>query len=72
VKLNNNQPILFSYGPNGKDQLTSDAMAVGHDSAAASIAGDWAANNYMSLTNPLNQDNIYAHESLAEKLAQGL
>ena len=69
IKLNGNQPLIFSYGPDGGDQLTLDAM--GANTGDASIPTDYAA-PAPAPTNKLdhayNADNIYVDETLKEKL----
>lgn len=69
VAMNSGQPVIFSYGPDGRDQCTMDAM--GQNGAAnATMYVDWMTNN--RLANPLNQDNLFAHEGLGERLIRGL
>lgn len=66
IRLNNGQPIIFSYGPNGKDQLTQDAMGV---DGKASLPGDFANHK---MDEPFNDDNVYLNEQLREKLTKGI
>lgn len=63
VRLNGGQPVIFSYGPDGEEQLTREAMRTGGD---ASLVGDFA--NDGMINNPMNADNLYADPTLAEKL----
>lgn len=69
IRLNGGQPILFSYGANGRDQLTKDALV----DPAVSLVGDWMdpATANRRIDNPLNEDNVYADPGLKEKLATG-
>jgi len=70
IHLNGGAPIIFSWGPDGKDQLTKDAM---EPNAKASLIGDFEDNNDDHVvTNPLNDDNVYANPVLREKLAKGI
>lgn len=68
VKLNGDQPVIFSYGPNGREQMTREVMG---DTGAASLVTDWVSNGGR-LLNALNADNIYAQEGLAAKLTKGV
>lgn len=68
LKLNGDQPVIFSYGPNGREQLTREAMG---DTGAASLAADWVSNSGR-LLNAMNADNVYAHDGLAAKLNKGV
>jgi prepilin-type N-terminal cleavage/methylation domain-containing protein len=68
--LNAGRPIIMSYGPDGKEQLKADAMK---DSAEASLHNDWGLwGEPQKIDHPLNEDNVYADDGLAEKLAEGL
>lgn len=67
VKLNGDQPVIFSYGPDGKEQLTRDAMQT---TGAASLPTDWVTNGGR-LAHPMNVDNIYATDGLGKKLLAG-
>ena len=70
IRMNLGQPIIMSYGPNGKDQLTRDAMG---DEANASLVGDFMDGDPQSpiIDNPYNDDNVYSNPTLREKLAKG-
>jgi len=76
IRMNGSQPIIMSYGPNGGDQLTQDAM--GADDANASLVGDFepktpgAEDAEHVIDNPMNADNVYSNPSLKEKLAKGI
>ena len=71
--MNGGQPIIMSYGPNGKDQLTKDAM---EPNAIASLVGDFEeevpGKPHHVIDNPLNDDNVYSNPALKEKLAKGI
>ncbi|MHC5110314.1 MAG: prepilin-type N-terminal cleavage/methylation domain-containing protein [Planctomycetota bacterium] len=73
VRLNGSRPVLFSYGPQGPDQLIPEFIAAGSvpdpDARAATVVDDWANNNLID--SPLNGDNIYPDETLREKLSRG-
>ncbi len=69
IRLNGGQPILFSWGPNGQDQLTAEAMGAEAD---ASLVGDFEKDDDHVVNNPLNDDNVYANPGLREKLAKGI
>lgn len=67
VRLNGGRPVIFSYGPDGSEQLTRDAMG---EEGLASLVGDFADNHLID--NPLNADNVYANPALKDKLAAGI
>lgn len=75
IRLNANQPIIFSYGPNGKEQLTREAMEASRPESgnvqvrSATLIEDWIADR--RIDHPLNGDNLYAHPDLADKLKKG-
>ena len=72
IRLNDGAPVIFSYGADGKDQLTRDAMT---PDVKASLVGDFeedAPKPHHVIDNPLNDDNVYANPQLREKLAKGL
>ncbi len=70
IRLNGGVPVLFSYGPNGADQLTKDIMG---DKGTASLVGDFEDETLHGvIDNPLNYDNVYAKPELREKLAKGI
>jgi len=69
IRLNGGSPVVMSYGPNGKDQLTKDAM---DPNANASLVGDFEKNDDEMINDPLNDDNVYANPALREKLAKGI
>ncbi|MFH1111167.1 MAG: prepilin-type N-terminal cleavage/methylation domain-containing protein [Planctomycetota bacterium] len=71
IRLNGGQPVIFSYGPNGKDQLTKDAMgATGLVSLVYDFSGG-AAHDHI-INEPYNDDNVYSNPALKEKLAKGI
>lgn len=72
IRMNGGAPVIFSYGADGKDQLTRDAMT---PDAKASLVGDFEEEPPQRdhvIDNPLNDDNVYANPALKEKLAKGL
>lgn len=72
IRMNGGAPVIFSYGADGKDQLTSIEMGT---NAAASLVGDFEEEPPKPdhvIDNPLNDDNVYANPQLREKLAKGL
>jgi hypothetical protein len=70
VRANNGRPVLVSYGPDGKDQLS------GQFPDAQDIVTDWWKNNQggndpagsRKIDNRFNVDNVYSADGLAEKL----
>ncbi|HNQ22150.1 MAG TPA: prepilin-type N-terminal cleavage/methylation domain-containing protein [Phycisphaerae bacterium] len=73
IRLNSDQPIIMSYGPNGKEQCTQAWMG---GTADASLVADWMGLTVNLTTagkidHPLNADNVYADPELASKLARG-
>ena len=71
IRINGGQPVIFSYGPDGEDQLTSGAMG---ETAAASLVVDFEeeGEGRHRIDQPLNADNVYADPTLKAKLARGL
>ncbi len=71
IRLNSGQPLIFSYGPNGTDQLTFEQMG---DNGAASIVGDFEglSGTRHKIDHLLNADNLYADPSLKQKLVEGI
>lgn len=65
IRLNNGRPIIMSWGPDGKDQLTKEAQ----EDPTASLVGDWDDNN--KIDNAFNDDNVFLDENLNKKLAEG-
>ncbi len=81
IRLNGGQPVIFSYGPNGKDQLTAESMGAsgggpGPLVAPTSLVGDFEgeapAGHEHKIDHPLNADNLYADPAFKEKIAKGL
>lgn len=74
IRMNGGQPIVFSYGPDGKEQLTADAM--GNNNGKASLVGDFEVDDgsYKAhiIDHPMNADNVYINAALGEKLAKML
>lgn len=69
IRLNGGQPIIMSYGPNGKDQLTLEAMGA---DAKASLVGDFEVGADHVINDSFNDDNVYSNPALKEKLAKGI
>ena len=71
IRMNGGQPIIMSYGPNGKDQFTKDAM---EPNAKASLVGDFESDTpiHHVIDDPMNDDNVYSNPALKEKLAKGI
>ena len=67
IRLNGGQPIIMSYGPDGRDQLSKDSLSA---DPTASLVADFVANQ--RIDNPLNEDNVYADPAAKEKLAKGI
>ncbi|MBU0717964.1 MAG: type II secretion system GspH family protein [Planctomycetes bacterium] len=66
IRLNGGLPIIVSYGPNGKEQLTKEVQ---ESSPTTSLPGDWA--DGQRIDNIYNADNVYASEALKERLTAG-
>lgn len=72
IRLNRGQPIIMSYGPDGKEQLTLELMGT---DAAVSLVGDFeeaSAEGKHKIDHPLNADNIFPDPTLKERLAEGI
>ncbi len=73
VRLNDGRPVIFSWGPDGEEQLTAELMGV---NAAVSVVGDFENVNGLTeeerMDDPLNADNVYANVALKVKLDRGL
>jgi len=65
IRLNRQKPIIMSWGPDGKDQLTEEAQ----QDPTASLVGDWA--NNQKIDNLFNEDNVYLDEAFNKTLAEG-
>lgn len=72
IRLNGGQPVIMSYGPNGKEQLTKEAMEVSDNEQGASLVDDWIFNDEHRINHHLNADNVYVDSTLKEKLARGI
>ena len=76
IRLNGAQPVIMSYGPNGKDQLTRAAMEPGgtDKEAKVSLVGDFESEQptHHVVDDPFNDDNVYSNAGLREKLAKGI
>lgn len=71
VRRNGNKPLIVSYGPNGKDQLTEDLLSSATETT--SMVGDWMNDGLDSrkgrIDDALNADNIYPDPRLRDRLA---
>lgn len=73
VKRNGGQPVIFSYGPDGTEQVS---RAVQTADPRANMVGDWmdgggVSNNNASqgvIDHPLNRDNVYADPIVKQRL----
>ncbi|MGB0715425.1 MAG: type II secretion system protein [Phycisphaerae bacterium] len=73
IGLNGARPIVFSYGPNGRDQLDEQIVLAGRAGGSggqpSTVVDDFVDNNLVD--SPLNDDNIYADETLRDKFRRG-
>jgi len=75
IKLNRGLPVVFSYGPDGADQLTKEVMDTGNPdtNGIASLTGDFVNSEPPAeegkLTHLMNEDNIYVDPQLKAKLS---
>ena len=70
TRLNSGRPLIFSYGPNGPEQLTKGQMELTQEkTAAATLIVDILDDG--KINNPLNLDNVYPDDALKDKLAGG-
>lgn len=75
IRLNNGQPLIFSYGPNGKDQTSAEYAKLDE---GATFMGDFEPTNATPenkphlIDHPMNADNVYLNDQLREKLAKGI
>lgn len=72
VRLNGGQPVVMSYGPNGKEQLSKETMEVSDNEQGASLVHDWVFKDEGRIDHHLNADNVYVDSLLKEKLARGV
>ncbi len=65
---NRGQPLLVSYGPDGRDQRSPDFV----ENAGRDLVADFALLEPPPhiIDHPLNEDNIYLDETLADRLRQ--
>ncbi|MBI4718868.1 MAG: type II secretion system protein [Planctomycetes bacterium] len=75
VRLAGGEPIVMSWGPDGKEQATREAIDpnAGGDPKAVLI-DDWmdGPRDRRRIDHPLNLDNLYSVSGLKEKLERGL
>mgnify|MGYP001608904476 CR=1 FL=1 len=75
MRLNGGQPLIFSYGSNGKDQTSADLVS---SEKGATFMGDFEPLNATPenkphvIDHPMNADNVYLNDQLREKLAKGI
>ncbi len=67
VKLNGGTPVLMSYGPNGREQLTKALLDA---DPTHTVLGDWEDDR--RLNNELNADNVFVDDALGATLRRGL
>ena len=72
IRLNGGQPVIFSDGPNGKDQLTVEAMTPDGIASLVADFSEGAPSAPNTIDHILNADNVYADPALKEKLAEGI
>ena len=72
VRINSGQPVIMSYGPNGKEQLSKETMEVSGNEQGASLVDDWVFKDERRIDHHLNADNVYVDSLLREKLARGV
>lgn len=72
IRINRGQPLIFSYGPDGKDQLTKDWMVVASNvPGVASLVGDFEGTApHGQIDHHLNADNVYLDPDLSVRLAR--
>lgn len=66
VRLNNDRPVIMSWGPNGRDQLTADVLDGGESTSLLHV--DLADND--RLDDSWNKDNIFADDTLLDRLEE--
>jgi len=67
IRLNHGQPIILSYGPDGRDQLAKENVT---EHPTAILINDFEDDH--KVNDPSNADNVYVDDSLKEKLAKGI
>lgn len=67
IRINGGAPIVMSYGPDGRDQLSKVLL---DSDPTNTILGDWMDDQRLS--NALNADNVFATDALATTLKRGL
>lgn len=73
IRINRGQPLIFSYGPDGKDQLTKEWMEVANgEPGVASLVGDFEGTPHGRIDHHLNADNVYLDPDLTDRLARGI
>jgi type II secretory pathway pseudopilin PulG len=67
VRLNGDRPIIMSWGPDGRDQLTAGVLSAPESKALLHV--DFNDND--KLDDSWNRDNIFADPGLIERLQEG-
>jgi hypothetical protein len=72
IRLNKGQPVLMSYGPNGRAQLTAEVQNA--EGSTTSMVSDWMdpTDERRRINDPYNADNVYADPGLDERLVEGI
>jgi prepilin-type N-terminal cleavage/methylation domain-containing protein len=65
IRLARGQPILMSYGPDGRDQFHTEPT----DGDEVLLHDDWVTDR--KINNPFNADNVFSEPGLAETLREG-
>ena len=68
VQKNRGKPVLVSYGPDGREQLSDEFAGLARD-----LVGDFGDDDETPgrIDNVFNEDNVYVDETLNERLRQG-
>lgn len=75
IRLNGGLPLIFSLGPNGKEQASADLISSGGGVTFMDDFEPQAAtpeNEPHKIDHPANADNVYLNDQLREKLAKGI
>jgi prepilin-type N-terminal cleavage/methylation domain-containing protein len=75
MRINNGIPLIYSLGPNGKEQTSADLVISG---SGVTFMDDFEPatpgpeNQPHVIDHPFNSDNVYLNEGMREKLAKGI
>lgn len=72
IRLNGGEPVIFSWGADGKEQLTRDVMDSTTPKALASLVVDFVDDTSAQpgvVDHSMNADNIYLDPAFAEKIS---